>query len=59
MTSHIPDKEQVIVRYYGLYAVAHRGKAKKASLVSFEAGSEYFSYFQLILTSDHAAIYHP
>ncbi len=26
MTSHIPDKGQVTVRYYGLYANAHRGK---------------------------------
>jgi hypothetical protein len=31
-TSHIPDKGQVSVRYYGLYANAHRGKVKKASL---------------------------
>ncbi len=28
MTSHIPDKGQVTVRYYGLYANAHRGKIK-------------------------------
>jgi len=33
MTAHIPDKGQVMVRYYGLYANAHRGKIKKASLV--------------------------
>ena len=32
VTSHIPDKGQVTVRYYGLYANAHRGKARKASL---------------------------
>jgi hypothetical protein len=32
VTSHIPDKGQVTVRYYGLYANAHRGKVKKASL---------------------------
>jgi hypothetical protein len=31
VTSHIPDKGQVMVRYYGLYANAHRGKVKKAS----------------------------
>src|SRR4030042_6458545 len=30
-TPHIPDKGQVTVRYYGLYANAHRGKVKKAS----------------------------
>jgi hypothetical protein len=30
MTSHIPDKGQVTVRYFGLYANAHRGKIKKA-----------------------------
>jgi hypothetical protein len=33
-TSHIPDKGQVTVRYYGLYANAHRGKVKKASLAA-------------------------
>jgi len=27
LTSHIPDKGQVTVRYYGLYANAHRRKA--------------------------------
>jgi hypothetical protein len=32
VTSHIPDKGQVMVRYYGLYANAHRGKVKRASL---------------------------
>jgi len=32
VTSHIPDKGQVTVRYYGLYANAHRGKVKKTSL---------------------------
>jgi hypothetical protein len=32
VTSPIPDKGQVMVRYYGLYANAHRGKVKKASL---------------------------
>jgi hypothetical protein len=32
VTSHIPDKGQVTVRYYGLTANAHRGKVKKASL---------------------------
>jgi len=32
VTSHILDKGQVMVRYYGLYANAHRGKVKKASL---------------------------
>jgi hypothetical protein len=31
VTSHIPDKGQVTVRYYGLYANAHRGKIRKAS----------------------------
>jgi len=36
VTSHIPDKGQVMVRYYGLYANAHRGKVKKASLAAFE-----------------------
>jgi len=29
VTSHIPDKGQVTVRYFGLYANAHRGKVKK------------------------------
>ena len=35
VTSHIPDKSQVTVRYYGLYVNAHRGKIKKASLAAF------------------------
>jgi len=30
VTSHIPDKGQVTVRYFGLYANAHRGKIEKA-----------------------------
>jgi hypothetical protein len=29
VTSHVPDKGQVMVRYYGLYANAHRGKARR------------------------------
>ena len=33
VTSYIPDKGQVMVRYYGLYANAHRGKVRKASCV--------------------------
>ena len=28
VTSHIPDKGQVMVRYYGLYSNAHRGKMR-------------------------------
>jgi len=38
VTSHIPDKGQVTVRYYGLYGNAHRGKVKKASLVPVSLG---------------------
>ena len=34
VTSHIPDKCQVMVRYHGPYANAHRGKVKKANLSS-------------------------
>jgi hypothetical protein len=34
VTSHIPDKGQVMVRYYGLYANAHREKVKKALIPS-------------------------
>jgi len=30
VTSHIPDKGQVMVRYYGLYANAHREKIRKS-----------------------------
>ncbi len=29
VTSHIPDKGQVMIRYYGLYFNAHRGKKRK------------------------------
>jgi hypothetical protein len=38
VTSHIPDKGQVMVRYYGLYANAHRGKVRKASCVPVAPG---------------------
>jgi len=30
VVSHIPDKGQVTVRYFGLYANAHRGKMRKS-----------------------------
>ena len=30
VTSHIPDKGQVMIRYYGLYSNAHGGKRRKA-----------------------------
>jgi len=32
VTSHIPDKGQVTVGYYGLYGNAHRGKVRKAQM---------------------------
>jgi hypothetical protein len=35
VTSHIPDEGQVMVRYYGLYASAHRGKIRKAGISPF------------------------
>ena len=38
VTSHIPDKGQVMVRYYGLYANAHRGKVRKADRVPIALG---------------------
>jgi hypothetical protein len=38
VASHIPDKGQITVRYYGLYANAHRGKTRKANLVAFALG---------------------
>jgi hypothetical protein len=44
VTCHIPDKGQVTVRYYGLYANAHRGKIKKANLAAFPL-RKYFSCF--------------
>ncbi|MGB9005973.1 MAG: transposase [Candidatus Aminicenantales bacterium] len=34
VTFHIPDKGQVMVRYYGLYSNAHRGKVRKTSTVA-------------------------
>ena len=33
VVSRIPNDGQVTVRYYGLYAIAHRGKIRKASRV--------------------------
>jgi hypothetical protein len=38
VVSHIPDKGQVTIRYFGLYANAHRGKVKKASQVPVALG---------------------
>lgn len=38
VTSHIPDRGQVMVRYYGLYANDQRGKVRKASSVPFALG---------------------
>ncbi len=35
VTSHIPDKRQVTIRYFGLYGNAYRGKVRKASLGPF------------------------
>jgi len=35
VTSHIPDKGQVMVRYYGLYSNAYRGRAKKGGALYF------------------------
>jgi hypothetical protein len=32
LTSRIPDKGQLMVRYFGLYANAHRGKIRKAGI---------------------------
>lgn len=29
VTAHIPDKGQVMIRYYALYSNAHRGKRRK------------------------------
>jgi len=37
VTSHIPDKGQVMVRYHGLYANAHRGKVRRAGRRGFSA----------------------
>jgi len=34
VTSHIPDKGQVTIRYFGLYANAHRGKVLKSDEVA-------------------------
>jgi hypothetical protein len=38
VVSHIPDKGQVTIRYFGLYANAHRGKVKKWSQVPLALG---------------------
>jgi hypothetical protein len=38
VTSHILDKGQVTIRYFGLYANAHRGKVKKASQMPVALG---------------------
>jgi len=38
VASHIPDKGQVMVRYYNLYANAHRGKVRKTNRVPVPLG---------------------
>jgi hypothetical protein len=47
VTSHIPDKGQVTIRYFGLYANAHRGKMRK---------SEEGEHKLLILEEEHPRI---
>ena len=42
VTSHIPDKGQVMIRYYGLYSNAHRGKLHKAG-----TQPSHFPHFEL------------
>jgi len=32
VTSHIPNKRQVTVRYYNIYRNGHRGKVRKAQM---------------------------
>jgi len=39
VTSHIPDKGQVMVRYYGLYANAHIYQSSEASVCCREAAA--------------------
>ena len=41
VTSHIPDKGQVMIRYYGLYANAYKGKKRKSG----EDNNLPFSFF--------------
>ncbi len=36
VTSHIPEKGQVMTRYLGVYANAHRGKMRKTAVVPHE-----------------------
>ena len=36
VTSHIPEKNQVMIRYFGVYANAHRGKIRKTAVESHE-----------------------
>jgi hypothetical protein len=38
VVSHITDKGQVMVRYYGLYANAHRGTVWKANRIPVALG---------------------
>jgi hypothetical protein len=33
VTSHILNKGQAMVRYYGIYANTHRGKMRKAAFI--------------------------
>jgi hypothetical protein len=53
VTSHIPDKGQVTVRYCGLYANAHRGKVKKASHEAFPLPPQAYICRGLASTTAH------
>lgn len=64
--SHIPDKGQVMIRYYSLYSNAHRGKMRKAGIdpfhppiieeehnhVSSKGWAEMIQIFPLFITTD-------
>jgi len=47
-TSHIPDKGQVMVRYYGLYSNAHRGKMRSGWTPCRKIWTKYFNKQELV-----------
>jgi len=54
LTSHIPDKGKVMIRYYGLYSNAHRGKMRKAGFDPshppiIEDEPDYFQIVDLVI----------
>jgi hypothetical protein len=60
ITSHIPDKGQLMIRYYGISANVHRGKKKKGGgqmriiffIKDYEVINKIIDYLKLIFKAE-------